>query len=64
MEMYHRPPQKRNIWNCNRQDIKQNQEKPGKSGENLEKLKNQRKPGKRREISWKVIALGKIRENF
>ena len=35
--------------------------KPEKSGKSLEKLKNQRKPGKLREMSWKIKAL---RENF
>ena len=34
--------------------------KLGKSGKNLEDWKNHGKPGKRREISWKIIAL---REN-
>ena len=32
------------------------QGKPGKSGENMEKLKNQGKPGKREEIPGKIKA--------
>ena len=38
--------------------------KPGKSEKKLENLKNQGKPGKVREISWKTIALRKKLGNF
>ena len=32
---------------------------PGKSGKSPEKLKNQRKPGKLKKISWKIKAIKK-----